>query len=267
MRVSLADYQAALDRTEADLTELAQRLDTEVPRELYTTALLALAHRARTLFIGLTSLLRGEVPAAGVPLLRSAIEINLTLRFLIANPELHVELWTAEGERQNAVLAKELEADRELAEKVGLEAFGADWFAETEQFVESARQRALEAGVVGISGKKNKPVMPNMQSIAVNHGSLAEREAYTLAYRSLSQFTHGSSRAFGRNGFTQAPDGRVRFDDVAAFSDGEVRSHRALNITTFASTLCIVSGPLGCNVLDEAETIKAIILELGVDAD
>ncbi len=100
--------------------------------------------------------------------------------------------------------------------------------------------------------------MPSMWSIASEHGDLTTREAYTLAYRSLGHDVHGSARAFQRGSFSICDDGGVRFED--AVSGEYLLSTRALNATTFASSLCIVSEPLGIDALDHASTIKSLLL-------
>jgi hypothetical protein len=264
LNVTGAEYDAALDRAERDLVELARRLDRPVPREMYDTALLVLGHRARTLHNGLVSLVQTEARAACVALIRPAVEINLTARFLVASPELHAELWVAEGERQNAVILRELEADRDLVAKVGTPDVDANWHRDVDNSVEGARAKARAAGVVGIDARRRKPVFPSAQSLATNHGDLATREAYTLAYRALSQFMHGSARSFGVKGFKTAGS-TVEFDDAAAFDDHDARSHRALNATTFASTLCVLSAPLDLDVFADADLVKGVIL--GITAD
>jgi hypothetical protein len=45
LKVTAADYDQALDRAEADLTELAKRLDRSVPDETFATAALSLGGR------------------------------------------------------------------------------------------------------------------------------------------------------------------------------------------------------------------------------
>ena len=104
------------------------------------------------------------------------------------------------------------------------------------------------------------------RAIAFNHGDQATREAYTLAYRALSQDVHCGSRAFGAGRFDEVATGRVTFTE---FADPvhEVRRNRALNATTFASTLCILSGPLELDVLEEADMLKQILMSITVDAE
>lgn len=264
MRVSTADYGLLLDRAEADLLKLGRCLDREVPSAMYDMSLLLLAHRARTLFTGVLRLIQSEASAACVALIRPAVEINLTLRFIVANPALHSLMWVAEGERQTAKLAREIEADHELSARLGAEPLGPEFYASLDDFVEDVRVDAIASGVVGVSKKPRGLIWPSTRTIAVEHGDLASREAYTMAFRSLSQFTHGSARAYRVAGFRVDGD-RVSFDDAQAFDAGAQRIHRALNITTFASTLCIVSEPLELDVLDEARLLKDLLVTTSID--
>jgi hypothetical protein len=254
------EYDAALDRVEVDLHDLSQGLREPVPDDVVQKALVALGTRAASLFRGFVELTKSDAPAASLALMRPAVEINLGLRFIVANPELHAEIWMAEGERESLKLVREVAADQELAARHGhaLDPT-APWFAERERYVEEVRARALAAAVAGVGSNPGGRVMPDMRTIAFNHGDLASREAYTLAYRALSEDIHGSSRAFQQSHFEQVDERHVQFVEFSD-PDREIRRNRALNATTFASTLCILSGPLGLDILDRADTLKQILM-------
>ena len=98
-----------------------------------------------------------------------------------------------------------------------------------------------------------------MQTIATAHGDLATREAYTLAYRTLNQDTHAGARSFNAGAFYDAGGGRVGFVEVVD-PEEELRRHRALSATTFASTLTLVDEPLGLAVIQEANALKEALL-------
>jgi hypothetical protein len=267
LRVTAEEFDIALDRAEEDLIELAQMLDRPIRDELFFRALQALGLRARALFRGFSLLAKSDTPAAAFSLLRPMIEVNLTLRFLVAKPDLHAELWAAEGERQSLVLVREFAEDAELAEKHTTDIdLDAEWVKEREEYVEETRDQAIRAGIVGISPKKGKALMPSMRTMAINHGDLATREAYTLAYRSLSHDVHGSSRAFSGGHFAACEGGTVRFIELSE-PEREVRRHRALSSTTLASILCILSGPLELDVFEDASFIKQVLLTTTVEDD
>jgi hypothetical protein len=263
--LSPADYDTALERAEQDLEELSQALDQGVADEQFATAVLLLSLRARTLFRGFTRLIHSDVPVAALALMRPTIEINLTLRFLVANPELHTGLWIAEGERQTAIIVREIEADQALFEKASHgEAVSEEWHEEKRAFVEETRAKALEAGVRGVSKSDRQPVIPSMRSIAYDHGDQATKEAYTFAYRSLSHAIHGSSRAFDLGHLESVAGGQVKFVDELAEREHEVRRHRSLNAATFASTLCISAGSLQLGCYDKVDMIRQVLTNMRV---
>jgi hypothetical protein len=266
LRVSAEEFDLALDRVETDLLRLRERLFEPVRNDLVHATLLVLGTRASSLFRGFVVVAGSDAPSAALALMRPAVEINLTLRFIVANPELHAELWVAEGERESLKLIREFAADAELAAKDPALDPASDWATERGDYVEEVRAKALAAGVIGVSAKPGGGVMPDMRTIAFNHGDQATREAYTLAYRALSQDVHGGSRAFGAGRFDEIAAGQVTFTE---FADPvhEVRRNRAMNATTYASTLCILSGPLELEVLEKADLLKQILMSITVEPE
>jgi hypothetical protein len=83
-----------------ELERLAAHLETVVGQDEYPRLVLALGHRARSLFLGFRQLIAGPTPIAAMSLMRPMVEINFLLRFLGQKPELHFELYVAEGQRQ-----------------------------------------------------------------------------------------------------------------------------------------------------------------------
>ena len=84
--------------------EVARFLNEPVENVCYKLALVALGQQSRTLFRALRQVARGRANAAGGALLRPMVEVNITIRFLNTNPELHTELWQAEGDRSAAAI-------------------------------------------------------------------------------------------------------------------------------------------------------------------
>lgn len=123
--MSREDYARLVALAEQELRELGRKIDTCVDEREYERALLALAHRSRALFTGFLDLAESSARVAALVLLRPAVEINLTLRFLKTNPELHTQLWVAEGEYETLKLVREFERDSELVAKVGEPSFPA----------------------------------------------------------------------------------------------------------------------------------------------
>ena len=259
-QVTSAEFDQALERAETDLTEFGARIDTSVPDVAYSRAVIALGHRARALFLGFVALVCSE-PVAAFVLLRPAVEINLTLRFLTSNPELHTELWLAEGEHEAQKLVRAIESDPSLAAMAGDVTVDEAWHRDKEQFVERARAAGLAARVKGVSKVPGKSVMPSMYEIAHSHGDEATRAAYSFAYRGLSPGVHSSSRAFDLGDFETAAEGRLSFNELLDTTH-QVRRHRALNASTFASTLCVLSEPLEIDVLESAGMIRQVLASI-----
>jgi hypothetical protein len=253
LKLSAGEFDELIPEVEERLLALATTLERPVEPSVFRIAALALGQRARTIFHGFTLLVASRAPAAGLPLMRAAVEINLTLRFLVVNPELHSELWAGEGERQSLILLREFAADTELVARHGAINIEAPWVEEREKYIRNVRAKALEAGVVGVGSSGS--LLPSMQVIAVKHGDAATREAYRLAYRGLSNDVHTAARAFHAEHFRNV-DGGLMFQEVEPTA-GE----RMLNATTFASTLCVLSEPLELGVLDDAVLIKDALLK------
>jgi hypothetical protein len=245
--------QSELQAAEEELERLAAHLETVVPQLDYAMAALALAHRARTLFLGFRHLADGPTPAAGMSLVRPMVEINLLLRFLGRDPELHVELWYAEGERQRVALLDEYAKDEALHHRHRPLPDDLDEQLEgLRQIVRDARAKARTAGVIGV-GETGR-VFPSIDAIAKNTDDVAAREAYTLAYRALGTNVHVGPRSFRVEGFKGHVGGLASYSDH--WTAEELRPARTLVLTTFASTLCIVSVALGLDVHERADEIK-----------
>ncbi len=259
--ISPKEYDDALELAEADLLDLGGALDGGAPKDsMFLTSALALGTRARTLFTGFVRLISSDSPVAALALMRPTIEINLTLRFLAKNPDLHTEMWIAEGERQVSALVREIDADPEMLRKAGGEGLiSAEWHEDKTAFVAAVRAKALSADVSGVDKKGS--VMPSMWSIAYDHGDQASKEAYTMAYRSLSPAIHTSARSFQHGDFVSIGNGRVAYHELTD-PDREIRRHRALNATTFASTLCVLSEPLQLGTFEHADAIKNTLMAI-----
>lgn len=250
------ELDEVLDAIDSRLVALGQALSSPVSDDLYHRALVALGHQARSIFEGVAFLATSENKPAALVLMRTAVEINLTLRFLVLLPALHPDIWAAEGDRQTLILVREIAADRELAEKHGHIDLPDSSVAEREQYIDEVRTRAIAAGVIGV--RERGSLMPDLRTLAVNYGDLATREAYTLADRPFSGSTHGTAGAFGQGCFVREQDGRLTFTENL----GDLLGTRALNASTFASTLCVLAEPLELDVFNEADQLRGILLEI-----
>jgi hypothetical protein len=181
------------------------------------------------------------------------IEINLLIRFLSRNPDLHLELWIAEGQRQVVAFLDEYEQDTYLVSRWG--ALPDDLREHREslrELVRVAREKALAAEVEGVGNKG--PVLPSIATMAKTSDDPGAREAYILGYRRLGSDVHIGSWSFKSDAFIERVGGLATYSD----SPGNLDLHaaRTLAASMFASTLCMVSPVLGLDIHERADEIK-----------
>jgi hypothetical protein len=127
------------------------------------------------------------------------IEINTLIRFLNKDPDLHLELWEAEGDRNAASI---IEDHNELhTERWGPMPVMDGVLDEKRERLRNARAKALAARTAGV-GKKG-PVMPSMAKQLVTIAEPAASEAYTFGYRPMSWETHTNPRVFLSGAFVE----------------------------------------------------------------
>jgi hypothetical protein len=74
------------------------------------------------------------------------LEINILVRFLRKDPELHTELWQAEGDRNTVTMVEEIRSSPVFRERLGAEPLDDDALEARRAKVGEARERAREAG-------------------------------------------------------------------------------------------------------------------------
>ena len=242
---------------ERELSKLAGELEAVVKDDDYFKAVLALGHRARSIFWCLIVALEGPTPAAAMSLLRPRVEINLLLRFLGRDPDLHVALWIAEGQRQILAFMNEFESDAYLQERWRAEPFDPQLKEHLKREVEDARRKGLAAGAPGV--RPTGSLLPGARAMVDYLDDPGAREAYTVAYRSLGADVHAGTYAFSRGEFVARVGGRVSFHEAV---DAETYlPARTLSLTMFASTLCIVASVLRLPIADAADEVKRRFVE------
>lgn len=246
------DLRQQLVAAEGHLFALATALDQPAPDDEYILTQLALAARSRSLLRGFVALGDGVAPIAAFAVLRPMVEINILMRFLSKNPELHLELWNAEGQRNVLAMVEEHDANESLRERWGESPLTAAERAARRESVAKARLRAHAAGVVGVG--KTGPVLPTTAAQLRTVDEPGATEAYTLAYRALSADIHAGARAFLRGQLERHADGTASYHDDVGPDD--LLPARALALTTFASTLAIAGGVLGLGIESAVDEVK-----------
>jgi hypothetical protein len=237
---------------EHDVLELAKALDELVEADEYHLTQLALAARSRSLLRGFIELAEGPAAIAAFALLRPMVEINILMRFLSKSPDLHLELWHAEGDRGVLAMVNEYSGRDFLRERWGDAPLRPEERATLAASVTAARERGRQAGVVGIG--KSGSVLPTTVDQPRTINEPGADEAYTLAYRTLGADVHAGSHAFIR-GTLERRDNRT-----ASYSDdvepADLLPARTLALTTFASTLAIASRELALGLEEAVDEVK-----------
>lgn len=239
-----------LEVTERELLDLARALDEPVDWNEFKLAVLVLGQRSRTLFRGFLELQSGSVPSSSRALLRPLIDTNILIRFLAKSPELHVELWQAEGERNALAIIGEhnrLHAGRwgRIPDDPSDE--------ERRKTVRDARKLAIEAGLPGAD--KRSALLPSTPEQLKLIDEPAASEAYTLGYRPMSWDVHSGTPSFLNGLFETRNDGSVSYTEESTAED--LAGVRALGITTFASTLELVGMHVVLAITADARRIRS----------
>jgi hypothetical protein len=250
-----APEPAVFDRAEVDLLGLRERVDAPDEPNAFLLVLAYLATRSGALFQAILDVQAGSAPGAANALIRTLIEINVLIRFLAVNPDLHTELWEHEGERNAITIADEIVRSPEMSKKWAAELQIEDFRGRREKAAE-VRAKALAAEVPGVT--KTGDLLPSIINQLRQVDEPEAWEAYTMGYRALSWDAHGGSRAMLNGRFERRRDRLVYVE-----SEESVRGARALAISTFASTLKLCSDPLGLGIKEEAGKILTTFVPQG----
>lgn len=244
-----------LAEAEDRLLKLAEALDMHVPNEEYPVALLVLGSRSRSLFGGFVEAARGPAHPVSFYLLRPLVEMNMVLRFLRKNPELHTEMWLAEGDRQALALLRDVDEHKLHPPGFGHEEIPGEVAAHMQAGISEARSKAQAAQIIGISSTGR--IFPSTRGIVQWLDDRDVWGGYVFGYRALSWNVHGSRHAFGVGESVLEVGDRVSYSDYVTTLD--LLMARALAITVFSSALCIVSEELGLGIEGESNRINRFI--------
>jgi hypothetical protein len=251
----LAEAQDKARRAESELLELAAAFDEPVARSEYPLTLLLLGHRSRTLFRAFLHLQTGSVPVAARALIRPMVEINILIRFLRQDPDLHTELWQAEGDRSSVTMSEDVRLSSHLLARLGEVPLDEVEIEARQQVVAQARERAKDAG---LPVSKNGSVLPSIPGQLKVIEEPAADSAYVFLYRSFSWEVHAGPRAFLVGTLTSTNDGRVFYDEQQ--SPADLLHIHVVAIATFASTVELVGAELGLPIEAPAREIRRLFV-------
>jgi hypothetical protein len=253
--------QAAVEGAEKRLLAIAAVFDEPVAPEVYPLTLLVLGHRSRTLYQAFLELLAGAVPIAARALVRPMLEINILVRFLRKDPDLHTELWQAEADRNTVTMAEEVRSSPHLRDRPDVGKLDEAEFEQRRQTVDEARQRALDAGL-----SVGSRVLPSVVGQLKVIDEPPAWVAYMTAYRVASWDVHTGSRAFLAGTFSPRNDGSVSYGEHP--SPENVLSTRALAVGIVASTIQLIAGELSLGAIEqEAADIVTVVMEIPPQGD
>jgi hypothetical protein len=244
---------ADLRTSEAELDELADVLDgARVPTTpLYLPTLLAMGHRARSFFHGARDVFNGSAPIVAEALIRPALEINLAIRFLSKEPDLHVELWLAKADTERMAMHHDIRQKPVLRSKYGGVLLDQTTLTALELRVKLAHDKGVAAGLP--IGKKDRDVWPGLVQLVDWLKDPGATDAY-LTYRYPSSVTHTTEHAFRSGTFVSDVHGTTSYSD--AIDPKLFVATRTLSLTMFASTMAMVSLNLGLGIQDKVTAIK-----------
>lgn len=242
---------ADLPEVEARLEVLGQSLDTGMPTTTFGLVALGFGHRARSLWRGLLHASSGPSDASVQLILRGLVEMTILLPWLAKNPDVHLALWGAEGERQILKLLRDgpTNAGTQLAAGLAQRATP-ERLAAIERAVAEARSRGRAANTIGL--RPNGSLLPSLPEMVRAVNTPAAREAYTISYNFLSDFTHSGSRSLAEG---------VMAGGI--FNDGpsqDSRGDRALAAVSYAMVLEVASQAASLGIEDDARRLRARIL-------
>lgn len=181
--------EGELRRFEGRLLDIGRDLPLEVDMPSSGAFAVMQAQRARSLYRGLLALVDGPSLPSLYVLCRPLVEIAITLAWVRTDPEPRIRRWAAEQERRDLQLIQEMRA---------LGRQGVDWSDEETLALEAQKEERISQ-LRDELGLAKGALLPTLLEQATEVGSQEASEAYSMAYRSLSPWTHASDAAFRPN--------------------------------------------------------------------
>jgi len=231
--VTAPSMHAATLLAERRLDELAQTLDQPrvfPPGLVWPWIAIMLGHRARTFFRAVRS---AEHDAVAQVLVRPLAELMILLEWLAQDPPTRLPLWAAESERRDLVVISEARRTTQIVQR--LPAPPIDQTAEKQAIIEKVRADARAKGVSWVGEKGS--LIPGTAQMAEAVSTQTVHEAYDIAFRSTSPWTHIDAGTFG-DGLRDNEEHRVFVGDT---STRWLPSLRALAASSFAVILRRIS--------------------------
>jgi hypothetical protein len=247
------DFAAALEAAEFRLAELADgALDRPITgRE--TACVMGIGLHAAAIWLGGVRECLAEAVAPAAVLVRSLVDAAILVRWIEVDPVLHVAMYFAEDDRQRLAAGTAID---ELRGRRG-------WPATSGRAFDAKDERRLRDGIKADRAKAKRrgepigdagSVLPNVENMARTTDDLWE--AYTVAYRVTSPWTHAGGRAIAGHELEERLDGHHIIPQTMM----TVHQVRSLAAPTFAHLLASVSRQAELGVHEECDHIRLTLV-------
>lgn len=252
-------FEEVLPHVESRLELLADRLDPPVDQlNAGQQIVLSLGLHGRELYAGVRQACTAGSVATAMVVLRPAVEDAILVRWLESDLPMHSEMWLAEDNRNLLVGA---DAFEELRRRRGrpLSVRSPDETVAMRGHIKSVRKKAV---------MKGEPINPDKGSVLPSVEQMVDLkdnalwEAYQVAYRSLSPYTHSGGRAFVGYRYERRVDGT----HLVAGHDWTTSAIRGLAATTFLLTIECISRVCELGIEDEAASMRDLVATWPSDA-
>lgn len=222
------------------------------------TTAIALGLRGTELYRAAVDL-AGRHPNAAQALLRALVEVAILARWIEGNPALRVRLWLAEDDRNRLTATEGYESWVQRRGLSAVDVFEPSTERAMRADIEAARATGRRAGE---PVPERGHVLPTLEAMARTAPELWE--AYHLAYRVLSPWTHAAGRSLVGDELERRGDGTHLRAGRAYGEDATV----ALAVGTMFLVLETVSRQLGLGLEAEAAPIRdALATAVASDGD
>lgn len=245
-------FEEVLEQAEIELGRLVEKLDPLViGMSVEQQIVLAIGRHADELYAGVQRECEAGEVATAMVLLRPVVEDAILVRWIERDLPLHGEMWQAEDRRNQLAGAAAFE---ELRRRRGrpLSVFPSADAEAMKDDIKAIRRKAVA---------KHEPINPNMGSLLPAIEQMVDKtdnalwEAYQIAYRSLSPYTHSGGRAFTGYRYDSRPDGI----HLVVGHDWTPLQIKGLAATTFLMILESVSRVCGLGFEDEGAMIRNLV--------
>jgi hypothetical protein len=214
----LLDALGPMGVADAGLLKLGDAIGDPTKAAPGQVVLFLLGHRATSLYRNFVHSLDGPADIGPILAIRPLVEMAILAKWVSLDPPLHGELWFGHSDARDVTAMQESERHLQIRSKSGLD---------PQVILDDLRKRAASrdeaAERARVAGKNygGKPMPPldrlvlEVERADPGH-RVAIRQAYDLAYRAMSPWTHSEATSF-KSTASGAPGAVTYHGDVSPF--------------------------------------------------